>query len=55
MFECCAEESSLTNRCDTGNNNDHSGMQRFLSIKNKKIGAIVRYKRIVSIGIILTL
>ena len=50
MFERHAEEFSLTNRRDIGNNNDHSGMQRFLSMENKKIGTIVRYKRIVPLA-----
>ena len=42
-----AEEFPLTKRCDTGNNDDHSGMQGFLSMENKKVRAIVRYKRVV--------
>ena len=41
------EEFSLTNGCGIGNNNDHSGMQRFLSIEGQKIGTIIRYKRVV--------
>ncbi len=47
MFERRIKEFSLTNRGDTGNNNNHSGMQRFLSMEKKKVGTIVRYKRIV--------
>jgi len=46
MFEGRAEEFSLTSRRNAGNNDDHSGMQRFLSVKSKKIGAIVGYKRV---------
>lgn len=47
MFECRAEEFSLTNRRDIRNKNDHSGMQRFAFMKRKKIRTIVRYKRVV--------
>jgi hypothetical protein len=47
MLQRRAEEFSLTQRGDTGNKKDHSGMQRFLSMENKKVGAIVRYKRMV--------
>jgi len=46
MFEGRAEEFSLTSRRNAGNNDDHSGMQRFLSVKSKKIGTIVGYKRV---------
>ena len=38
---------SLTNRRNAGNNNDHTGMQWFVSVQNKKIGTIVGYKRVV--------
>jgi hypothetical protein len=41
MFERRAEEFSLTSRRNAGNNDDHSGMQRFLSVKSKKIGTVV--------------
>jgi hypothetical protein len=34
MFERRAEEFSLTSRRHAGNNNDHFGMQRFLSVKS---------------------
>ena len=47
MLECCAEEFSLTKRRYTGNNNDHTRMQRFLSMESKKVGTIVRYKRVI--------
>jgi len=40
------EEFSLTNGCGIGNKNDHSGMQRFFSMKNEKIGTIVGNKRV---------
>jgi hypothetical protein len=46
MFERRTEEFPLTERGDIGNNNDHSGMQRFFSMELKEIGAIVRYERI---------
>jgi hypothetical protein len=32
---------------NVGNNNDHSRVQRFLSMQNKKVGAVVRYKRVI--------
>ena len=47
MLERRTEEFSLMKRRHTGNNNDHSGMQRFLSMENKKVGTIVRYKRVI--------
>jgi malate/lactate dehydrogenase len=47
MLERRAEEFSLAKRPDTGNNNDHSRMQRFLSMENKKVGTIVRDKRVI--------
>ena len=47
MLECRAEEFSLTSGRDTRNKNDHSRVQRFRSMEGKKIGSIVRYKRIV--------
>ena len=47
MFEGRAEEFSLTRRRDAGNNDDHSGVQRFLPVKSKKIGTIVGYKGVV--------
>ena len=47
MFERRAEEFPLTNRSDTGNDNDDSGVQRFLPVESKEVGTIVRYKRIV--------
>jgi hypothetical protein len=47
MFESRTEEFSLTSRHNAGNNDDHSGMQRFLSVKSKKIGTVVGYKRVV--------
>ena len=47
MFERRAEQFSLTNRCYTGNNNDHAGMQWFSAIKRKKVRTIVCYKRVV--------
>jgi hypothetical protein len=40
-------EFSLTSGRNAGNNDDHSGMQRFLSVKSKKIGTVVGYKRVV--------
>jgi len=42
-----SEEFSLTNGRNVGNNNDHSSIQRFSSVQNKKIGTIVGYKRVV--------
>ena len=47
MRERRVEEFSLANGCGIGNNNDHSGMQRFLSIEGQKIGTIIRYKSVV--------
>ena len=47
MFERRAEEFSLTNRRNTGNNNDHPGMQWFSAVKSKKVRTIVCYKRVV--------
>jgi hypothetical protein len=47
MFDGRAEEFSLTSRRDAGNNNDYSGMQRFLYVKSKKIGTVVSYERVV--------
>jgi len=47
MLERRAEEVSLTKRPDTGNNNDHSRMQRLLSMENKKVGTIVRYRCVI--------
>ena len=47
MFEGRAEEFSLTRRRNAGNNDDHSGVQRFLPVKRKKIGTIVGYKGVV--------
>jgi hypothetical protein len=44
VLERRAEEFSLTKRGDTGNNNDDSCMQRFFSVENQKVGAIVRYR-----------
>jgi hypothetical protein len=48
MIEGRAEEFSLTRWCNAGNNDDHSGVQWFLSVKSKKIRTIVGYKCIVS-------
>jgi hypothetical protein len=47
MLEGRTEEFSLTSRRNAGNNNDHSGVQRFLSVQRKKIGPIVGYKCVV--------
>ena len=41
------EEFSLTSRRNAENNNDHSGVQWFLSVQRKKIGPIVGYKCVV--------
>ena len=45
MLEGRAEEVSLTSRGNAGNNDVHSGMQRLLSVKSKKIGTVVGDKR----------
>ena len=37
MFERRAEEFPLTNRRDTGNNDDHSGMQWFSAMESEEI------------------
>src|SRR5277367_4569344 len=47
MLESRAEEFPLPNWRHAGNNNDHTGVQRFLAVQNEKIGTIVGYKRIV--------
>ena len=47
MFERRAEEFPLPNWRHAGNNNDHTGVQRFPVVQNEKIGTIVGYKRIV--------
>jgi len=47
MFQRRSEEFSLTNGRYVGNNNDHTGVQRFLSVQNKKIRTIVGYKCVV--------
>ncbi len=47
MLECSAEEFSLANGRDARNNDDDPGMQWFSAMKCKKIGTIVRYKRVV--------
>ena len=47
MLECSAEESSLAKGRDAGNNDDDPGMQWFSTMKRKKIGTIVGYKRVV--------
>lgn len=47
MLEVGAEEFSLTSGRNAGNNDDHSCMQRFLSVKSKKIGTVVGHKRVV--------
>ena len=46
-FSARSEELSLANGRNVGNNNDHTGVQRFLSMQNKTIRAIVRYKCVV--------
>jgi hypothetical protein len=47
MFERRSEEFSLASGHNVGNNNDHSRVQRFLSMEGKEIGTIVGYKRVV--------
>ena len=47
MLEGGTEEFSLTSGRNAGNNDDHSRMQRFLSVKSKKIGTVVGHKRVV--------
>jgi len=47
MFEGRAEEVSLTSRRNAGNNDDHSGVQWFLSVKGEKIGTVVGDKCVV--------
>jgi len=37
VLECCAKELLLKIRSDIGNDDDHSGMQRFSSMKIKEI------------------
>ena len=47
MSERRTEQFTLIERYDVRNDYDHSCVQRFLSMKNQKIGTIVRYKRVV--------
>ena len=47
VLERRAEKFSLAKRRDAWNNNDHSWMQLFLSMENKKVGTVVGYKRVV--------
>jgi hypothetical protein len=47
MLEGRTEEFSLTRRRNAGNNDDHSGVQRFLSVKRKKIGTVVGHERVI--------
>lgn len=47
MLKRCGEEFPLTSWHDIGNNYDDSGVQWFLSVEKKKVGAIVRDKRVV--------
>jgi len=48
MFEGRVEKFSLASGRDTGNKDDYSSMQWFLSVKLKKVGTIVGDKGIVS-------
>jgi hypothetical protein len=47
MSERRIEQFTLIERYDVRNDYDHSCVQRFLSMKNQKIGTTVRYKRVV--------
>lgn len=48
MLEYCAKELLLEIRSsDIGDDDDHSGMQHFLSMKIKEIRTIVRYECVV--------
>jgi hypothetical protein len=46
MLEGRAEKFSLTMRRYTGNNNDHSRMQRFLSMESEQVGRQVQFRYI---------
>jgi hypothetical protein len=47
VFERRTEELALIKRYDARNDYNHSGVQRLSPMKGNKVGAIVRYKRIV--------
>ena len=47
MFERRSEDFSLARGHHVWNNNDHSRVQRFLSMEGKEVGTIVGYKRVV--------
>lgn len=46
MFQGCGEKFALLRRDHVGKDNDHAGVERFLAVEIKKIGAIVGDERV---------
>jgi hypothetical protein len=46
MLQCCGQKFALLQRNDVGDDNDHTGVERFFAVQIKEVGAIVGDKRV---------